>query len=876
MSYYSFVRYSAGGAGTYAVTFPYIDKAHVAVLDNGAAYTGTVTWASDASVTLSPDIVSGHTVTIIRSTPKTPIVTFGPGALSSSDLNLAETQELYLSQELADLATGGVPVVVMPGGGGGGGGGGPYANQDLSNVTTASLRDASLVTTNGGTRSRRLGVIFADLANVNDYLNSGDTTYDGAIARALADRGKAYFPYKPSLGTPAYNIASAIAVPSGVALVGDGAEGSIISQGSAAAPVILLGSSLQKITIRGLTVTHSGTATSGGDGIAQGQGTTDWVNDGTIVDVISNRNYEGFNLGKCFYAEIRDCEATFNVHSGIKMTTTGNSAVPGAAGGPLQWYLADCLSGSNGYDGFSWNVTGTAFGGAGVGSSVGNLESCKTYHNGHHGVAAYGSDAHPLNSIRILGGFYGEDLGNGIYMDTWGRDHVIAPDFVELCGQYGIDVSANNADVVIKASSVSANFWDGLHSLAANVQVIGGNYVNNGVAGTSVENFGGINIAAGSALITGISSGNFNSTLQQYGIRVTGDNVAITGCRLPKASTYAGGTGKVNGAVLSVTETGNVIDSIYWNSGPTNSIVNGCLPIGANSTGGALTGGTVTGNLTVTGTITAGTDLVASGNTHLNGAVAVAGGVTLVGGASITGATSGITVRDIQATRSAGVGSGGSASGVDGQFKVGDAILIGAATGGYQSGAINVPSAVKLNNVAITGGGGGNAFTGDVTITSGRLIIGGQVVSSTTGVLASAGGLAMAGAITGATNITASGTITAGTDLVSNGTFHANGAAAFTAGGVTITSGGLAVTGGISTDNIYASISVGVGVGAPGVTGILQAGGLVTSATSSLWDTTIRSLTVGASTGAASPNGLITMQGVVAGIYKNGTAYNNP
>ena len=607
------------------------------------------------------------------------------------------------------------------------------------------------------------------------------------------------------------------------------------------------------------------------------------MNGGTIQNVISSKNYIGFNLGKAFYGSIYGCLAIGNVYDGFAFTTTGNSTVPPSTStnGPLQWYVSDCESSQNGHDGFSYNVSGTAFGGSGVGSSVGCLESCKTFANTHHGVAYYGTSAHPLNSARLSGsGFFGTDLANEIYLDTYGRSHVLCGDFIEQAGQYGIQITANNSDTVIAFRQVSGCFWDGLYSLGNDTVVNGGVYVNNGVAGTGVANFAGIHIVDGSATINGVTSCNWNSTYQQYGILTAIDTIAVTGCRLPVASTFANGSGTVNGLSLSGVQIGNVQNSIYWVTGPTNSIVAGCVPLACN-TNPVFSGGTVAGNLTVTGTLTAGTNLVSSTATHLNGPIALNGGVTLVSGASITGSTSGITVQDIQATRSAGVGSGGTADGVDGHLNVGTGILVNAATGSFHTGSINVSADVRINNTPL---GGSNNFTGDVTITSGRLIIGGNVVSSTAGVLSSSGGLTVSGAITGVTALTASGQIQAqdlyvtrsiGLTTTPSGTaghisgspiaidgasinipnaLAVSGAATFT-GGVSIsvsdlTMGGRSITGAagitasgqIQGQDLYVTRSMGLGASPDGTTahfagpggGIAFSGGLNVNVTGAL------------------------------------------
>lgn len=111
MSFYSRVVYPAGGAGSYAVTFPYLSQQHIAVLDNGSPYAGLVSWLNSGTISLSPDIVGGHSVTVLRATPKTPLVNFGSGSLSSGDLNQADLQSIYLYQEFLDAFTGSVSVV---------------------------------------------------------------------------------------------------------------------------------------------------------------------------------------------------------------------------------------------------------------------------------------------------------------------------------------------------------------------------------------------------------------------------------------------------------------------------------------------------------------------------------------------------------------------------------------------------------------------------------------------------------------------------------------------------------------------------------------------------------------------------------------------
>lgn len=102
MSYLSRVVYPAGGAASYVVPFPYIDKAHVKVYADGKVYTGAVTWASSTVVTLNPNIAADRSVELRRVTPTTPLVAYAGGPIVSTDLNLDALQALYLIQEATD------------------------------------------------------------------------------------------------------------------------------------------------------------------------------------------------------------------------------------------------------------------------------------------------------------------------------------------------------------------------------------------------------------------------------------------------------------------------------------------------------------------------------------------------------------------------------------------------------------------------------------------------------------------------------------------------------------------------------------------------------------------------------------------------------
>lgn len=455
------------------------------------------------------------------------------------------------------------------------------ANTDLLLLTqgTASRRvTLTQLKTFVGTGSATSAV---GLANVNDYLNDGDTNYDGAISRCLAANNHAYFPAKPKLldANNYYHTTATVTLQSGQSLKGDGPGVSKLVCDTASVPVITLGNNIYWYGIIGLTIAHSVTATTGGDGIFQGQGATAWVDNCNVENVLLVANYNGANLGKSFSGRWLNVVSQGNVYDGFAQTTNGAATVNGNSfGGPLQTVFIGCAAKANGHDGFSYKSTGSVP----LGSSMGTLVDCETFANGHHGVSAIGLPSHPLHSIRIDGGFYGEDLGHGIYLDTYASNHSLCPQFMELAGGSNIYITANNDSPYISLTQCTGAYNDGIICIGAtNVMIEGGHFINNGRNPAGGISSAGIRIDGGSAMIIGVRARDTGSGLQDYGISAPGTNVFISGCHLG----------------------GNAIDAIVWATPQDTSVVSGCFPTSIN-TGGGGTGSTVTGNLTVTGDLT--------------------------------------------------------------------------------------------------------------------------------------------------------------------------------------------------------------------------------------------------------------------------------
>lgn len=656
------------------------------------------------------------------------------------------------------------------------------ADKDLTNVLDADfLAKAS---------SAGVGIQSDVLKFVDYYFVGGDPDDTASITRSLAANNYAL------LDARTYTISNEIVLTNKQSIIGMGPDTSALKSTQNNKPCIKISGNVYNFRVANLTTYHSVVAIAGGDGIQQVQGAAHWVDNGVIENVFSRQNYIGFNLGIAFSAFLSNCVGIGNVNDGFRFTSGGTATLPGpvTTTGQLQWVLNNCGGSSNGHDGFGYYSGGAVA----PGLSVGTLNNPTTFANVHHGIAAYGSAATPLQAVRIKGGFIGEDLGNGVYLDTYGINHIVSPNYMELAGISNIRLTANNNYVTVQVGHCSGAGDSGILSDSPNLNVNGGCYFNNGV--TAVGAGVGIHINAGSAAITGILAGNTGaSTYQDYGVTTAVDGIMITGCRLDT----------------------HVIAPIFFAVTPTSSVVSGCFPYSANFiNSGSST--TITGDLTVTGTITSNTDLVSTGTLHVTGASAFVGGVNITGASGLA-VTNGVTCKDLAVTRSAGIGAIG-ASGTTGKLNVDTITIATSAT---------VPTLTTSTDLVANGqfhGNGASAFTNSLNVTGSVAVSAGVTAQDlqatrSLGVQTAASGIA--GQIDAPThkgaNLTITGTVTAPTgtfstavtaptitsaaDLIANGFFHSNAAAAFTAGGVTVVAGGLAVTGGVNADNMQVPIT---------------------------------------------------------------------
>lgn len=95
-----------GSTQTFAISFPYLDKAHVEA--RVALELVSFTWDDDATIRISPAPAPGAVVEARRVTPRdTRLVDFSDGStLTETDLDLSATQTFYIVQEAIDIAGG--------------------------------------------------------------------------------------------------------------------------------------------------------------------------------------------------------------------------------------------------------------------------------------------------------------------------------------------------------------------------------------------------------------------------------------------------------------------------------------------------------------------------------------------------------------------------------------------------------------------------------------------------------------------------------------------------------------------------------------------------------------------------------------------------
>jgi len=331
------------------------------------------------------------------------------------------------------------------------------------------------------------------------------------------------------------------------------------------------------VYIHDLKLTRTGSpAISGQDGIHCNT-ICDYAN---IDKVWIDNHYNDFRLAGASFNKLQNSIANNAQNHGIYVTNAD-----GCQG--LQWSLINNLSQQSNGDGVRWEaVTCT--------SSTGEIINQATFANLGKGVRLLGtSGAIILQGPRIIGGFFGQDCDDEIYMDTFSTStERVENAEIEIAGTtacgvnqgttathvgHGINLTVNNNVTELVGNSIVGNSYSGINS-NANYTVVSSNAIfGNGAAAVSGK-VSGIQINAG----VGIINGNL-STSQTNGISLTGDGHVVKGNNV---------TGNSNGIVsVSALTTSDISSNIGAEFGVVRSPQGAVtLANGLNSNIGVATG----------------------------------------------------------------------------------------------------------------------------------------------------------------------------------------------------------------------------------------------------------------------------------------------
>ncbi|MBN8466230.1 right-handed parallel beta-helix repeat-containing protein [Corallococcus exiguus] len=272
------------------------------------------------------------------------------------------------------------------------------------------------------------------MALVDNYRVAGDADDTASFTRALAANGLV------ELGGKTYTISGTIALTSNKRLTGQGSGVSIIRMAQQSLPAITIAAGANAVQIDNLAVTRpiNAPGLANGDGI-QCLGASEGV---SLTSVELSHHFRCFVGRNTNGGTLKSVGASQCNSHGFELSHNPN-LVPNV---PLQWSLTDCGSGfasGNGFYVHSETYTGAA--GTYGNVSLGTYTNLTTFANAGNGLRVEGNARVAVHSVRLFGGFFGEDGQDGVYVDggpngsaqdqgARGTNHIIAPNFVELAG----------------------------------------------------------------------------------------------------------------------------------------------------------------------------------------------------------------------------------------------------------------------------------------------------------------------------------------------------------------------------------------------------------------------------------------------------------
>lgn len=175
----------------------------------------------------------------------------------------------------------------------------------------------------------------------------------------------------------------------------------------------------------------------------------------------------------------------------------------------------------------------------GTTANIGPIFGAWSFANKLGGLGFFGQALHPLNGVRLIGGFSGEEGSDSIYVDTYGTVDVQIADFqTEINGTTsvgvnnttpatntgrGITITANNTNAFLNNCTALGHSFSGIVTSCPRIVMSGNTVRANGAAAIGGER-NGIHLAGGRATCVG------NSSLGQlFGIFFENDNHVIVG-----------------------------------------------------------------------------------------------------------------------------------------------------------------------------------------------------------------------------------------------------------------------------------------------------------------------------------------------------------
>ncbi len=324
----------------------------------------------------------------------------------------------------------------------------------------------------------------------------------------------------------------------GQSIVGDGIEATIftVTQAANCAFKILNPNSppdlLTDIGLKGFSIRRQGEPAATGVGIDA----SNPVYRARFESLLIEGHQRGMLLGNTDYSIVRDVIVQRSRAEGVYHRNNANE-------GACQYTFEHCLFQINSGHGYKFDTQSGP-----LSVSLGEFVNVSTYANTGSGLQFIGTSATPIQGIRIVGGFFGEDADTELYLDTWGGYHKIVGTSIELTGSartghtvqpfqptsgvdpshagVGIMVLSHDRDVLISGVRINNVSSDGIYMGAALATITGCNLSNNGANNALTNDRNGVKVFAGSALVTGNTFFNYPGTSdQKYGVMVAGGAV---------------------------------------------------------------------------------------------------------------------------------------------------------------------------------------------------------------------------------------------------------------------------------------------------------------------------------------------------------------